>query len=89
MWTPKSEEAILAAIKSGNLSETAIFDAKIALPQRGKSRDLAIDVAAMDNDRGTLLYGVGEDEHGRLTVPNPFELNHSLTFCGSSSVIPV
>jgi hypothetical protein len=79
----------LAAIKSGDLSETAIFDAKIAFPKRGKSRDLAIDVAAMANDGGTLLYGVGEDEHGRLTVPNPFELNHSLTFYGSSSVIPV
>jgi hypothetical protein len=79
----------LAAIKCRNLSETAIFDAKLALPERGKSKDLAIDVAAMANDGGTLLYGVGEDEHSRLTVPNPFELNHSLTFCSSSSVIPV
>jgi hypothetical protein len=79
----------LAAIKSGDLSETAIFDAKIALPKRGKSRDLAIDVAALENDRGTLLYGVGEDERGRLTVLNPIELNHSLTFYCSSSVIPV
>jgi hypothetical protein len=89
MWIAKSEEAILAAIMSGDLSETAIFDAKMALPERGKSRDLAIDVAAMDNDRGTLLYRVGEDEPGTLTVPNPFELNYSLTFYGSSSVIPV
>jgi hypothetical protein len=66
-----------------------LLDAKMALPERGKSKDLASDVAAMANDGGALLYGVGEDEHGRLTVPNPFELNHSLTFCGSSSVIPV
>jgi hypothetical protein len=74
MWIPKSEEEILAAIESGDLSETAIFDAKMALPARGRSKDLAIDVAAMANDGGTLLYGVGEDEHGRPTVSNPFEL---------------
>ena len=74
MWTPKSEEEILAAIRSGDLSETAIFDAKMDLPAKRRSKDLAIDVAAMANDGGTLLYGVGEDEHGRPTVPNPFEL---------------
>ncbi len=74
MWIPKSEEEILAAIKSGDLSETATFDAKEELPAKGRSKDLAIDVAAMTNDGGTLLYGVGEDEHRRLTIPNPFEL---------------
>jgi hypothetical protein len=28
----------------------------------------------MASDGGTLLYGIGEDEHNRLTVPQPFEL---------------
>lgn len=74
MWIPKSEGEILAAIEAGDLTETATFDAKASLPAKGKSRDLAIDVAAMANDGGTLLYGVGEDENRRPTIPTPFEL---------------
>ena len=74
MWIPQTEREILAAIKSGSLVETATFDAKAELPAKGKSKDLATDVAAMANDGGTLLYGVGEDEHGRPTNPKPFEL---------------
>jgi len=74
MWIPKSEQDILSAIDAGDLVETANFDAKSALPAKGKSKDLAVDVAAMSADGGTLLYGVGEDENDRLTVPQPFEL---------------
>ncbi len=66
MWMPASESEILAAIEAGDLIETATFDAKAALPAKGKSKDLAIDVAAMANDGGTLLYGVGEDENMEL-----------------------
>jgi DNA invertase Pin-like site-specific DNA recombinase len=36
------------ASRRRDLSETAIFDAKMALPARGKSKDLAIDVAARE-----------------------------------------
>jgi hypothetical protein len=74
MWIPESEQEILTAIDAGDLVETASFDAKLSLPDKGKSKDLAIDVAAMANDGGTLLYGVGEDENDRLTVPQPFSL---------------
>jgi hypothetical protein len=58
VWRPTSEQEILAAIEAGNLIETTTFDAKAALPLKGKSKDLAKDVAAMANDGGTLLYGV-------------------------------
>jgi len=75
MWIPKSEGEILAAIEARDLVETATFDAKEALPKQGKAKDLARDVAAMANDGGVLLYGVGEDEQGRPTVPKPFELS--------------
>ena len=68
MWIPESEGEILASIEAGGLIETATFDAKVSLPTKGKSKDLAIDVAAMANDGGTLLYGVGEDEDGRPKV---------------------
>lgn len=74
MWVPKSEQDILSAIEAGDLVETANFDAKAALPDKRKGKDLAVDVAAMSADGGTLLYGVGEDENGRLTVPQPFDL---------------
>lgn len=74
MWLPTSESEILAAIEAGDVGETATFDAKRELPGKGKSKDLAIDVAAMANDGGVLLYGVGEDENDRPTVPRPFKL---------------
>lgn len=74
MWMPTTEQEILAAIEAGDVGETATFDAKRELPGKGKSKDLAIDVAAMANDGGVLLYGVGEDEDDRPTVPRPFKL---------------
>lgn len=74
MWQPASETEILAAIEAEDMGETATFDAKVALPAKGKSKDLAIDVAAMANDGGTLLYGIGEDENRRPTIPQPFRL---------------
>lgn len=74
MWIPKSEREILAAIEAGDVNETSSFDVKAALPMQGKSKDLAVDVAAMANDGGVLLYGVGEDEHGRPTIVSPIKL---------------
>lgn len=74
MWIPQSEKEIKAAIEAGDLTETAIFDAKATLPGQGRSKDIAVDVAAMANDGGTLLYGVGEDGHGRPAVSTPIDL---------------
>jgi hypothetical protein len=69
---PATEQEILAAIEAGDLIENASFEAKGALPAKGKSKDLAIDVAAKASDGGTLLYGVGEDENRRPSVAQPF-----------------
>ncbi len=74
MWIPESEGEIVEAITAGGLAETATFDAKAALPKQGRSKDLAIDVAAMANVGGTLLFGVSEDEHGTPSVLNPVDL---------------
>jgi hypothetical protein len=57
VWIPKSEQEIVAAIQASDMIETATFDAKATLPAKGKSKDLAIDVAAMANDGGTLRGG--------------------------------
>jgi hypothetical protein len=62
MWMPGTEREIMAAIEAGDLVETASFDAKGALPAKGNSRDLAVYVASMASDSGTLLHRVGEDE---------------------------
>jgi hypothetical protein len=74
MWTPTTDQEILIATDHRGLDGTASFDAKSQLPAKGKSMDLAVDVAAMTSDGGTLLYGVGENEDRRLTVPQPFGL---------------
>jgi schlafen family protein len=74
VWVSRSEGDILAAIQAGNLIENAAFDAKAALPDKGRSKDLAKDVAAMANNGGVLLYGVGEDENHSPTVLKPFKL---------------
>jgi len=75
VWVPRSESELVEVIQAEELAETATFDAKVALPKKGKSKDLAIDVAAMANDGGTLLYGVDEDEQGRPIVPSPIDLS--------------
>lgn len=64
MWIPKDEEEIKQIVSSGQLAESANFDAKRQTP---KSLDLAIDVAAMATDGGVLVIGIGEDENKRLT----------------------
>lgn len=77
MWRPRDDQTIVSAATAGDLEETHTFDAKAALPPEGdkkKMHDLAVDVAAMTVDGGTLIYGVSEDEHRRPTGPSPIPL---------------
>lgn len=74
MWIPKSAAEVEAAAQRGDLEETHTFDAKVALPVPSKNRDLAVDVCAMTVDGGSLIYGLGEDEHQRLRVLSPIGL---------------
>jgi hypothetical protein len=74
MWTPRDAQEIEKAAMAGTLEETSSFDAKADLPTSKKNIDIAIDIAAMSTDGGSILYGVGEDEQERLTVLNPIEL---------------
>jgi hypothetical protein len=52
MWIPKTEEEIVAAVMSGSLEESVIFDAKKELPEQKRNEDIAKDVASMANDGG-------------------------------------
>jgi len=74
VWIPESEREILDAVEAGDPAESATFDAKASLPSPGRSKDLAVDVAAMTVDGGTLLYGVAKDNNGRPRVPSLIEL---------------
>ena len=71
MWLPKCESDIIKAIQSRSLEERAIFDAKEEL---SKNSEIAKDIAAMANDGGVIIYGLGEDEHGRITRSTPIPI---------------
>jgi hypothetical protein len=72
MWVPKTEEEIINAVKGGFVEESPIFDAKKELPE--KNQETAKDIAAMANDGGVLIYGIGEDVNGHPTILNPIPL---------------
>jgi hypothetical protein len=74
MWIPETAAEVEDAAARGELEETHTFDAKSSLPAPKKNHDLAVDVDAMTVDGGSLLYGLAEDENGRLTVLAPVEL---------------
>ncbi len=69
MWESAAE--VEQALAQGHLEETHVFDGK-RLP--GQNKAIAVDVCAMTVDGGTILYGVDEDEHQRITVSTPIEL---------------
>lgn len=71
MWLPKTEAEIVNVINSGALEESDSFDAKEEL---SKNQEIAKDVAAMANNGGVILYGIGEDERGRVTRLTPILL---------------
>lgn len=72
MWLPKTEADIIGAVTSGALQESAIFDAK---EQISKNSEIAKDIAAMANDGGVIIYGIGEDENGQITRLTPLSLD--------------
>jgi len=72
MWLPKTEAEIVQAVKSGALEESAIFDAK---EQLSKNSEIAKDVAAMATDGGVIIYGLGQDDHGRINHLTPIGLD--------------
>src|SRR5262245_59399529 len=71
MWIPANVTELEALVAQGALEESASLDFKRELPS--KSRVIACDVAAMANEGGVLIVGVGEDEHGRPTILNPIQ----------------
>ena len=71
MWTPERAEEVERAARNGEIQETATFDAKAEI---GRAKEVAKDIAAMANDGGVLLYGIGEDDNDHPTVLQPFEL---------------
>jgi hypothetical protein len=89
MWMPASEEEILAAIEAGYLIENATFDAKMALPDKGKSKDFAKDVAAMANNDVPYSTGLVRtntvDQLFRSPLNSPVPVNVQTRSCGLPS----
>ena len=71
MWVPGSAEELEQAARNGRLAEKKHFEVKREV---GRNKDVAIDVNAMALDGGAVVYGIGEDAHGRPTVPAEHEL---------------
>ena len=71
MWVPGSAEELEQAARNGRLAEKKHFEVK---REGGRNKDVAIDVNAMALDGGAVVYGIGEDAHGRPTVPAQHEL---------------
>lgn len=72
MWIPKTTAELEEAVRTGSVEESAHLDFKRDLPT--KSLDLAKDVAAMANEGGVIIFGVGEDEHHRPAALSPVSL---------------
>lgn len=61
VWRPNSEEQLQAAISTGDLQETHVFEVKQEVkPGDSASRELAADLAQFALDGGVLLIGVKE-----------------------------
>jgi hypothetical protein len=73
MWIPKTIEALEKAVADGHVEESATLDFKRQLPST--STELAKDIAAMANDGGVLIFGVGEDKAKRPTELCPLSLS--------------
>lgn len=64
MWVPRSLDELRRAVRDG-LEESPWLDAKADL---GAAAEAAKDVAAMANEGGVLLYGIEEEDDGRLRL---------------------
>ena len=72
MWVPTTADELLAAIPG--FEETASLEAKREFPAPGKNDDLAVDVAAMSVDGGTIIYGISEDKSTGTFSAQPIPL---------------
>ena len=69
-WEPGTEAAILAVLP--DLQESEMFDAKRQPGPSHKAVDYAVDVAAMANDGGSIVYGIAEPKPG-VFMATPFD----------------
>jgi hypothetical protein len=74
VWIPSTAAEVVASAAAASLCESSTLDAKLELPPQRKNIDIAIDIAAMANEGGVLLYGLGEAANKQLTVVNPIVL---------------
>lgn len=75
MWFPTTTEELSEAIDAGSLPrESAAFEVKAQLPEKSKSSDIAVDVAAMATDGGVIVYGITENKSAGTFNASPVTL---------------
>jgi hypothetical protein len=73
MWIPKSCADLIAALT--DLQESSTIEFKREFPVPGRNEDLAVDIAAMTTDGGTIIYGLAENRETGVLTPNPIPLH--------------
>jgi hypothetical protein len=73
MWVPTTAAELEGRVGAGELSEHAGLEAKQEIA--GNTFKVARAVAAMATAGGIIVYGVAEDEHGRLARLAPIDLH--------------
>lgn len=74
MWIPENADDLNRAITDGSLPhESARYEYKTALPEAKKTRDIAVDVAAMSTTGGIVIYGVKENKQAATFEAAPIE----------------
>jgi hypothetical protein len=77
MWVPRTKDEIDVFLKGGGLTpqEAASLDVKRELPTtQAKNQDIAVDVAAMSTEGGTIIYGIEEDKATKALSSSPIAL---------------
>ncbi len=72
VWIPQTKNELIGGLP--DVSETAELEFKQQLPAAGKNEEIAIDVAAMTTDGGTIIYGVAEDKSLGTFIAAPIPL---------------
>lgn len=72
MKRPESAAELERAARAGELVESETLEVKAEIS--GRPGAVATHVCAMTLAGGLVIYGIGEDQQGRPTVPKPFSL---------------
>jgi hypothetical protein len=77
MWVPRSLEELRAGL-AARVHEAGSVEFKRELPGSSKTSDIAVDVAAMAAEGGTVVYGLTEDKETGTFTEAPIPLKGAI-----------